>query len=66
MVNNGVRSWNLELQGLSLIIDEVMKRDCPQDTMKLRPLQCWIIQEEKEAYVAELLGFQGERAVIRK
>ena len=34
--------------------------------MKLRPQQCWLVQDSTEAYIAEILGFIRDDVVIRK
>jgi hypothetical protein len=65
VVSGGERMWNYELRGLSTVIDPAMTEECPTDNIKLRPLQCWLVQDE-EAYVAEILGFKGGEVVIRK
>ena len=64
--NGERRVWNPELQYLSKITEEIMQTDCPQGNMKLRPQQCWLVQDQTEAYVAEILGFIESDAVIRK
>ena len=51
---------------MSTVIDAVMQKECPQGNLKLRPQQCWLIQDEEGAYVAEVLAFQGLDTVIGK
>jgi hypothetical protein len=57
------RKWNTELQSIT---EEIMALECPQGNMKLRPQQCWLVQDQTEAYVAEILGFMDQEVVIRK
>ena len=66
LMDRGSRKWNDELRNLSTVADEIMKNPCPQDNMKLRPQQCWLVKDTTGAYIAEILGFIGDEVVIRK
>ena len=66
LIERGTRKWNDDLRELSKITDEVMEGHCPQGNMKLRPQQCWLVQDSTEAYIAEILGFIRDDVVIRK
>ena len=66
LVERGTRRWNDDLRKLSTITEEVMEGLCPQGDMKLRPQQCWLVQDSTEAYIAEIVGFVKQDVVIRK
>ncbi len=66
IVMNGVRHWNDDLRKLSTILDEVMRADCTQGEIKLRPIQCWLVQGEENAFGVEILGLIDQIVVIRK
>ena len=66
LMDRGSRRWNEELRNLSTVIDEIMTNPCPQDNIKLRPQQCWLIKDTTEAYIAKIIGFIGDEVVIRK
>ena len=66
LMERGTRRWNDDLRNLSKITEEVMMENCPQGNIKLRPQQCRLVQDNTEAYIAEILGFINAKVAIRK
>lgn len=64
-VRQGRKEW-ASLPGLDSIIKRLRAQECPQGKMILRPWQCWLVEEDHEWYVAEILGLEEDTVTIRK
>jgi ribonuclease HI len=66
---DGTRRWIREKEKLHTVAAhfELLKGiKCPQEPLVLRPAQCWLVQECKQANVYEILGFINKEIVVRK